>query len=417
MTKKLYKSPQEALEKAIVYLLTNNGADSHNNINSPRVFLAQVLLQMERHFVNDLPARAAMNIKNGAGHIYINPDQWVEGSIKYNADTLAHEVLHMIMNHIPRSMDLDTSIDEKTSFNSTALNIAMDCSINQLCGIQESMAKNGHITLKNFAEMIGVKESDLEAEREFEYYFGKMKDQSDHLKNKYGDNLEGIPQDELDDHGKWKEGDSNKELSKDIVKDMVRKAKEKNKGNVPADLQQAIEKLFESKVNWKQKLANFCRATINANKKKTRAKRNRRYGIIEQGRKKDYVAHIGIGLDTSGSMSTEDLQECWAQMHKISKTMNVKMTVIECDTDCQAVYEFDPNKEFEVKGRGGTLYQPVLDKAAELKVDGLVFMGDMGAFDKPEKPKYPLMWAVIGKYHCEPPADFGKIVNVWAENA
>lgn len=416
MTTPLYSSPTEALDKAIVYLLTGDGSANHlGDTQNPRIFLAQILLQMERHFVDDLPARAAMNIKNGAGHIYINPSEWVKGGIKYNADTLCHEILHMIMNHIPRSMDLDTSIDGKTSFNSTALNIAMDTAINQLCGIQDSMDKNGHMTVENFAEMLEVDANTIEREREFEYYFGLMKDNAEKLKQKYGENLEGTAGNEIDDHGQWKEGDSNKEMSKDIVKDMVRKAKEKNKGNVPSDLQEAVEKLFESKVNWKQKLTNFCRATINANKKKTRAKRNRRYGIIEQGRKKDYIAHIGIGLDTSGSMSIDDLKECWAQMHKISRTMNVKMTVIECDTDCQAVYEFDPKKEFEVRGRGGTYYQPVLDKAQELKVDGLVFMGDMGAFDRPEKPKYPIMWAVIGEYRCEPPADFGKVVNVWAE--
>lgn len=415
MTTPLYSSPRQAYEKAVIYLLTDNGSNYGTTSNSSRVFLAQVLLQMEVHFVKDLPARAAMNIKNGAGHIYIQPDEWVKGSVKYNADTLCHEILHMIMNHIPRSMDLDTSIDDTHSFNSTALNIAMDCSINQLCGIQESMEKNGHITVKNFAEMVGLKEKDIEKEREFEYYFGLMKQQSDHLKKKYGENMEGAQGQQVDDHGQWKDGDTTKEMAKDIVKDMVRKAKDKQAGNVPSDLQQSIEKLFESPVNWKQKLTSFCRATIAANRKKTRAKRNRRYGIIEQGRKKDYVAHIGIGLDTSGSMSTDDLMECWAQMYKISRTMNVKLTVIECDTDCQAVYEFDPKKEFEVKGRGGTLYQPVLDKAAELKVDGLVFMGDMGAFDRPIKPKYPIMWAVIGQYHCEPPADFGKVVNVWAE--
>lgn len=408
-------SAKQAFNEAVQYLIFANEWRETKKLETngdTLVYLSHILLQMEVNFTEELPARAAMNIKNGKGQVYIKPSEWVNAPVRYNAHTLAHELLHMIMDHIPRSMDLDTSIDENSSFNATAINIAMDCAINQLCGIEGTMKKYDHVTFENFCKMIEENPNNVEREKQFEYYFSKMKDKAKTLKKKFGENLEGLEGMTPDDHGKWKEGDDNKELNKDIVKDMMRKAKDRNAGNVPSDIQEAYDKMFETKVNWKQQLTNFCRQTIPANKRRTRSKRNRRLGILEQGRKTEYEAHLAIGLDTSGSMSMDDLRECWAQMYKISKSMRVKMTVIECDCNIQTVYEFDPNQEFSVRGRGGTYYQPVFDKAAELKVDGLVFMGDMGAFDKPKKPKFPVMWAIIGAWSCDPPANWGKVINV-----
>ena len=406
---------RKEFNEAVQYLIFANkwdGSEQTETSGDTLVYLSQILLQMDVNFTEDLPARAAMNIKDGRGQVYIKPSDWVGATTKYNAHTLAHELLHMIMDHIPRSMDLDTSIDETTSFNATAVNIAMDCAINQLCGLEPTMKKYDHVTHDAFCKMIEENPNNVERNREFEYYFGKMKENSKKLKKKYGEGLEGLEGKTPDDHDKWKEGSSNKDLSKDIIKDMMRKAKDRNAGKVPSDIQEAYDKMLETKVNWRQQLTNFCRQTIPVHKRRTRSKRNRRLGIIEQGRKKEYEAHLAIGLDTSGSMSMDDLRECWAQMYKISKSMRVKMTVIECDCDVQSVYEFDPNQEFKVRGRGGTYYQPVLDKAAELGCDGLVFMGDMGAFDKVTKPKYPVMWAIIGSYACNPPAEWGKVINV-----
>ena len=44
-------------------------------------------------------------------------------------------------------------------------------------------------------------------------------------------------------------------------------------------------------------------------------------------------------------------------MHKTGH----KITVAQCDTRLNSVEDFNPRKDWEVKGRGGTSFQPVVD--------------------------------------------------------
>lgn len=105
--------------------------------------------------------------------------------------------------------------------------------------------------------------------------------------------------------------------------------------------------------------------------------------------------HLAIGVDSSGSVWDELLAQGFAEIARI-QACGVKVTVIECDTQVNQVYEFDPKKKISVKGRGGTLFKPVFDKCAELDVDGLIFFTDGGNFegDELKKPKYQVLWAL-----------------------
>jgi predicted metal-dependent peptidase len=62
------------------------------------------------------------------------------------------------------------------------------------------------------------------------------------------------------------------------------------------------------------------------------------------------------------------------------------------------------------KGRGGTAYQPAITKAVELKVDGIIYMGDADAADTPIDPKKPFLWALVR--NSPPPAKFGKVIRI-----
>jgi predicted metal-dependent peptidase len=89
-------------------------------------------------------------------------------------------------------------------------------------------------------------------------------------------------------------------------------------------------------------------------------------------------------------------------------TCGVKITVIEADCAVQNVYEFEAGKTPNFKGRGGTAYSPAIEKAVELKVDGILYCGDFDSADTPENPKKPFLW--VGVRNSPPPATFGKVI-------
>lgn len=322
---------------------------------------------------------------------------------------LIHECMHIMHDHIARGKALDTNIGDGMSFNMQALNIAMDCAINQLHGINETVDMFGGVTLQSFKEMI--EDNNVESNQNFEYYFNKMKQNSEKLKQKYGDNLQGA--DNQDDHGQWAEGgDEHNEYQKEVVKNAVRKAaKQTGAGNISGDIQLMIDELLVSKVNWKRELRKFMQGFVKYTKTCSRAKRHRKYGIVFPGKKKKYHAHLAVAVDTSGSMSDEDIKRCFTEIHKIATTTDIQITVIEADSNITQVYPFDPKKEIKILGRGGTAYDPAFRKAEELGVNGIIYLGDMDAFDTPTEPSFPTLWGVIGSKQ-RPPADFGKAIYI-----
>ena len=70
--------------------------------------------------------------------------------------------------------------------------------------------------------------------------------------------------------------------------------------------------------------------------------------------------------------------------------------------------------EVTIKGRGGTAYNPALKKFKELEVDGVIYFGDGDCADKPEKPSYPVLWALYG--NSPNPSDFGKVTRIEIKN-
>ena len=139
----------------------------------------------------------------------------------------------------------------------------------------------------------------------------------------------------------------------------------------------------------------------------TRKKRNRRYGILQPGNKKKPELHLALCVDTSGSVSDEELSMFWGEMQAISG-MGVKITIIEADCVVQNVYEFEPKKTPSFSGRGGTAYNPAIEKALEIKADGIIYCGDFDTADTPEDPKKPFLW--VGVRNSPPPATFGRVV-------
>ncbi|ALN97763.1 metallopeptidase [Bacillus phage vB_BpuM-BpSp] len=170
------------------------------NENGENKFFAFFMSNLRKEIVHDPKfAPAAVNYDDRARtfNLFLNPYKMFLFSEKEIIAVLIHELLHIANNHIYRYRILNSSVSSKDMHR---VNIAMDCAINQYI----PNLPDGLITLdyvKKVTEM-----PDLEAKREFEYYYeilkekGKEQDKMeqemmDQLKEKLKEQMEGNDQD------------------------------------------------------------------------------------------------------------------------------------------------------------------------------------------------------------------------------
>jgi predicted metal-dependent peptidase len=90
------------------------------------------------------------------------------------------------------------------------------------------------------------------------------------------------------------------------------------------------------------------------------------------GRKRDLSFKIGVIVDTSGSQQPEDIIDALSGCkHIIEKDRHCETTILEVDTKIHKEYKIKcvSDIDFDVKGRGGTILMPGLERCRELNVD------------------------------------------------
>ncbi|MBI5512994.1 MAG: hypothetical protein HY909_04455 [Deltaproteobacteria bacterium] len=100
-----------------------------------------------------------------------------------------------------------------------------------------------------------------------------------------------------------------------------------------------------------------------------------------------------VALDTSGSMSSEELSEIARQLRVLAPL--VKITVCECDAVIHRVYPFKGSVA-EVAGRGGTDLRPVFAPTflRDHRPDGVVYFTDGQGPYPPTRPPVRTLWVL-----------------------
>ena len=327
--------------------------------------------------------------KHGIGmRLVINPDFFAELSELHQQGLLKHELLHIAFGHIILA---DRYPDKKL------FNIAADIEINQY--IDSAMLPPGGLTLDTFKELR------LPVRAGTKVYYDLLNQTCDckgGSSNEALDKLLG----EMDGesqycHKEWKEVTSLPEAEKKLVQkqyehQMKQTAEEIQKkcGNIPGELAEIIERLFTitpPKFNWKQYLKRFINNASKVYTKKLRRKDNKRYAG-NPGLKIKHKNHVLVGVDTSGSVSSEELVEFMHELCHMHKTGN-QITVAQFDTELTDVSPFDPKKSWEIKGRGGTHFQAVVDhyNDPKLKYSAFICLTD-GEAGNPENCPKNALW-------------------------
>jgi predicted metal-dependent peptidase len=138
-------------------------------------------------------------------------------------------------------------------------------------------------------------------------------------------------------------------------------AHQKIAGTGAGGLDRELEGLLEPKVDWREVLREFVKATCNAKDTSSWRRVNRRFlstGTYMPSMIGEKVGHLVIGIDTSGSIGGSELAEFLSEVKAIAEDVNpevVDLLYWDCDVAAHEVYEGSEvsNIVSSTKPRGG----------------------------------------------------------------
>lgn len=191
-------------------------------------------------------------------------------------------------------------------------------------------------------------------------------------------------------------------------------------GNLPGSMKTMIDDLVNPKIPWYNLLAQYIqKAVINDWKWVRPNKRLIGLDINLPSTVRENL-NVVVAVDTSGSISDEELTKFTSETHAIlSSIASVRMTLIDCDIKIQNIVEIENGQSLDGSklpwegrpwtGRGGTSFIPVFDYVEEhgMNPELLIYFTDgYGNFPSIE-PSYPVVWVMTTD--LQPP--FGEIVE------
>lgn len=303
-------------------------------------FYGIFLLSLRKEIVNgNHSVKTAAVGPNGLNFtLYINEDFWKTLSDKECISVLQHETSHLCFFHLTEHF--------KAS-NRTLMNIAMDASINQY--IQNLPADC--VTVESLSKQCG---KNLELKRGAWYYYNELLEYAN--KNpKFMDQFNNI-----DSHDMWpgeEMGEAERTLYDNQIKSRLKETAEqiaKQAGKIPGELSSILEAIKNKPpvFNWKRYFRRLIGNSITSEIQLTRMRPSKRFPDA-RGIRMKRKPNIMVAVDTSGSISQDDLRDFFSEIHHIWKT-GVNVTVVEFDTKIQNIFEYKGQQNIEVHGRGGT---------------------------------------------------------------
>ena len=345
-------------------------------------FYGLFLIGLNKVFRKDVPT-AGVSPKGIGIQLSINAEFFMNLPDKHQIGLLKHELLHVSFGHMVMKDRFE---------NFKLFNIAADIEINQY--IDSDYLPEGGLTLETFKDL------KLPTRAGTKVYYDLLDEackggNCEALNNV----LQQMDGDSPYDHKTWKEFDDLSEADKKLVEKQIEhqlkqtaEQTEKRRGIIPGELADLIHRLTHIEppsFDWKGYLKRFIGNSSISYTKKLRRKYNKRYAA-NPGIKIKFKNHILVGVDTSGSVSNDELKEFMNELVHMHKTGH-KITVAQCDTQINSIEDFNPKKDWEVKGRGGTEFQPVIDHYNEVgKYTALIYLTDGECYPPEDCPKNAL---------------------------
>src|SRR6056300_857144 len=338
-----------------------------------RIIVARVGLLLRHPFFGNMATRlrilaaddwlptAAVDGRN----LYFNTQFFNAMSNKEIEFVVAHEILHMVFDHLGRRDDR----------NPMLYNIAADYIVNntlvrdrigekpKIVDCFQDFKYEGWTSEEVYDELF--KEAKKNGE-EFLKSLGEMLDE--HLENE-GDDGDG----EEGQEGKDGKGNSvskkpakyskeeMKKIKDEIKEAMINAAQAAGAGNVPAGVQRMIKELTEPKMNWRELLRQQIQSTIKSDYTWSRPSRKGWHsGAILPGMNFQDTIDICVSLDMSGSIGNDQAADFLGEIKGIMEEYKDYKIKVWCfDTSVYNEQDFSADGgedllDYEIFGGGGT---------------------------------------------------------------
>jgi len=332
---------------------------------------------------------------DGTISLLYEPDLLAKTEDKQVLRVIEHEGMHLLNKHITRLLRiLANEINEtRKKLKIDVWNVAADCSVNVQANIREPIIIAGKAWPPCLPEKYGLEEGKVT-----EQYFLDLLKTAKIIKCQLQ-----LPGGEgFSDHKSWTEGSTPGSIKgvadlsalsrkvdqhiQNIVKESV-KSFNKDRGTIPAHIAELIQSaLAPPKAPYYQiirklvrgsRFSKFKRSPTKINRKRTYVFTLKDNKCIPQispfpGKTRDMTFDICVLIDTSGSMSQDDILEGLSGVKNIiEKDRHCYTTVLEVDAKVEKEYTVKRLRDiqFNIKGRGGTTLYPGLKRARELNPD------------------------------------------------
>ncbi|MCI6531058.1 MAG: VWA-like domain-containing protein [Mesosutterella sp.] len=180
----------------------------------------------------------------------------------------------------------------------------------------------------------------------------------------------------------------------------------KSQGFFPGSEMEELKAGPKPSVNWRAHLARFLTETLKTDWRLfPPSKRFISQGLYLPSCGAPALGWIVFAIDTSGSMSDEEINQILSELQAFRETFPCRLTVLQADADIAGVSEFEawdfpnPKEQWTIAGWGGTDFRPVFkwvrDKTAKEGEPpaALIYATDgYGTF--PDAPGLPVIWLV-----------------------
>ena len=344
----------------------------------------------------DQVATAGVTVKDGDLRMVYNPGFCStlveEEGEKKVIGLLKHEMCHLFYEHVTsRRRDPFLIWNYATDL---AINSPRNISRDELpnCGLvpgERPCAKDGTPQHDPVADLI----AELEPNMSSDYYFEKLREVWPDEPKGGGDGepgdgepIDGGGHGPLDDHDGWDAiTETDRELIrgkvKQVVKEAVKECDKTNRwGSVSAELRADLRRLISDQVDWRSLLRAFIGRCQRADVTSTRKRRNRKYGLIHPGSKRNYTANILVAVDMSGSVSDAELELLYGELGSLAKRATFTFLPFDSSVDEENMFVWKKGKRVEAKRyrAGGTCFDAPVRFANEhkTKYDALLIMTD-----------------------------------------
>lgn len=354
----------------------------------------------------------------GGGYIYLNEKFFEDKSDRYLDEAMKIEIIRILLKHpyqrqLPNRVKMYISsnlvIGNNMKFNEIKLKTTRDVfntyeydkecleviydnlNIPEMCSKSKGSSSNSGQGGKNGSSGFGSGKGSSKgngngSDNENEQDNGNGDSENDPLNN-FDDGCNST-EDAYERSQFWKEDDYRNVEINNII-DKIESSR--SWGTVPGNVVDVIKKSLEPKFNYKALFQQFRSTVISSDYDKTRMRPSRRFGYEAMGSKRKNTTSLLVAVDTSGSVSDEELAFALGFIQGFFKYAVRKLDIVMFDTQVypESLMSIEKRpKKWKVHGRGGTDFNDVFKFAQDEKThdhyDGVLIVTD-GYASVPDK--------------------------------